>query len=127
MANEMESRSAHVIHDKERIGQVTIDDEVFANVAALAAMEVDGVVAIANNITREQLAKQSRKSAAKGVKVKIKGEEAEVYLALHIDFGYSIPETSAKVQERVQSAIENMIGYKVTRVNIKIAGVVVGK
>ena len=127
MANETEDRSTHVIHDKERIGQVIIADEVFTNVAALAAMEVDGVVSIANNVTRDQLARQGRRSAGKGVKVNIRGEEVEVYLAVHLHFGYSIPETAAKIQEKVQSSIENMIGYTVKQVNIKIAGVVVEK
>ena len=33
-----------------------------------------------------------------------------VDVALNIAYGYSIPEVSAKVQERIKSAIENMTG-----------------
>lgn len=38
-------------------------------------------------------------------------------------YGYNIPATSQKVQERVKNAIENMTGLTVTDVNIRIAGV----
>jgi uncharacterized alkaline shock family protein YloU len=38
-------------------------------------------------------------------------------------YGYSIPKTSAKVQDRVKTAIENMTGLTVSEVNIRIVGV----
>ena len=40
--------------------------------------------------------------------------------------GHSIPELSAKVQERVKSAIENMTGLEVSIVNVRIASVDMG-
>ena len=42
---------------------------------------------------------------------------------LNLEYGYSIPETCKKVQEKVKTAIENMTGLTVTDVNIRIAGV----
>ena len=44
-------------------------------------------------------------------------------LALNIDYGYNILETSKKVQERVKTAIENMTGLTVSDVNVRIASV----
>ena len=41
----------------------------------------------------------------------------------YLKYGYNIPDVSAKVQERVKNAIENMTGLNVLEVNIKIAGV----
>ncbi|MDD6213274.1 MAG: Asp23/Gls24 family envelope stress response protein [Clostridiales bacterium] len=127
MANEAEKRSTHVIYEKEQLGKVVIADEVFAIIAGLAATEVEGVDSMADNITKELIAKLGRNSLAKGVKVEINENEVSVYLSLNIKFGYNIPETSAKVQDRVKSAIENMIGFCVRDVNIKIAGVIVEK
>ena len=40
-----------------------------------------------------------------------------------MEFGYNIPGTCSKVQERVKSAIENMTGLTVTDVDIRIASV----
>mgnify|MGYP000112476548 CR=1 FL=1 len=42
---------------------------------------------------------------------------------LNLEYGYSIPETCKKVQEKVKTAIENMTGLEVSDVNISIAGV----
>ena len=44
-------------------------------------------------------------------------------LNLNLEYGYSIPETCKKVQEKVKTAIENMTGLEVSDVNISIAGV----
>ena len=51
----------------------------------------------------------------------------KVDLTLNIDYGYSVPKTSEKVQERVKSAIENMTGLTVSDVNIRIASVFMEK
>ena len=47
----------------------------------------------------------------------------DVELMLNLEYGYSIPKTSIKVQEKVKTAIENMTGLEVSGVNIRIAGV----
>ena len=60
-----------------------------------------------------------------GRKVDVSGNEASVYLSINIKFGYSIPDISVKVQNKVKSAIENMTGIKVTNVHISYAGVAV--
>ena len=123
MANEAEKKMKHVILEKEA-GRVVIDEEVVAKVAAIAAADTEGVISLGDNLVREQIPKLSRGALAKAVKVEIENNEVTVYLSINIDFGYSIHKTSAKVQERVEMNVENMIGYKVRQVNIKIAGVV---
>ena len=45
-----------------------------------------------------------------------------VDLSLAIAYGYNIPETCRKVQQKVQTNIENMTGLKVAGVNLRIAG-----
>ena len=50
-------------------------------------------------------------------------EVFKVDVALNIAYGYAIPEISAKVQEKVKVAIENMTGLTVADVNIRVAGI----
>lgn len=126
-AEQTENRAAHVIHEKEEIGKVIISDEVFALIAGLAATEVEGVNSMAGNITKELVAKLAMKNLAKGVKVEVQDGNVSVYMSLNIDFGYNIPQVSAKVQERVKASVENMTGFHVEAVNIKIAGVIVNR
>ena len=42
-----------------------------------------------------------------------------VSLALNMKYNYSIMDVSAKVQEKVKSAVENMTGLEVADVNVK--------
>ena len=101
-----------------------IADEVVAIIAGLAATEVEGVVSMAGNITNDIVGKLGMKNLSRGVKVEVLEGVVSVRLALNIRYGYSIPETSQKVQEKVKAAIENMTGLEVADVNISITDVV---
>ena len=115
--------NTYVLQEDENIGSVRIADEVVAMIASLAATEVDGVSSMAGNITNELMSKVGMKNLTRGVRVDVRGSNVKVELAILMEYGYHIPGTSQKVQERVKNAIENMTGLNVTDVNIRIAGV----
>lgn len=123
MSEALANRSTHMVYEKEKIGEVQIADEVIAIIAGLAATEVKGVASMAGNVTNELVAKLGMKNLSKGVKVEVLDTSVSVDLALNLEYGYGIPSVCAKVQEKVKSAIENMTGFSVLDVNIKIAGV----
>ena len=118
-----EERNIYTIQKDESIGEVKIADEVVAIIAALAATEVEGVASMAGNITNELIGKLGMKNLSKGVKVDVLEGIVTVSLALNLKYNYSIVEVSARVQEKVKNAIENMTGLEVADVNIKVAGV----
>ncbi len=120
-----EDRNAYTIKGDEQVGEVKIADEVVSVIAGLAAMEVDGVSSMAGNATKEIISKLGKKAVAKGVKIDVLDGIVTVSLALNMTYGYSIREVTAKVQEKVKSAIENMTALEVADVNIRVAGVVV--
>ena len=91
-----------------------------AIIAVLAATEVEGVASMAGNITNELVGKLGMKNLSKGVKVDVLENVVCVNLNLNLEYGYSIPETCKKVQEKVKTAIENMTGLEVSDVNISI-------
>lgn len=122
MENIMENNT-HNIREDNTLGSVNVADDVIAIIAGLAATEVEGVSAMAGNITNELMSKVGYKSLTKGVKVDIKDGKVKALLALTMDYGYNIQVTCSKVQEKVKTTIENMTGLDVTDVNIKIAGV----
>ena len=108
---------------EDKSGTVHVAGEVVAIIAGLAATEVEGVSSMAGNITNELVSKLGMKNLSKGVKVEVTDDSVEVNLSLNISYGYSIPEVSNRVQERVKAAIENMTGLQVLEVNIRIASV----
>ena len=104
-------------------GEVRIADEVVAIIAGLAATEVEGVASMAGNITNELVGKLGMKTLSKGVKLTVVDNTVFVVLSLNLEFGFSVPEVSRRVQEKVKAAIENMTGLEVLEVSIQIEGV----
>ena len=118
-----DERNIYTIQDDSSMGEVKIADEVVAIIAALAATEVEGVASMAGNITNELISRLGMKNLSKGVKVDVLEGVVTVSLALNMKYNYSIMDVSAKVQEKVKSAVENMTGLEVADVNVKVAGV----
>ena len=128
-----DERNIYTIQDDSSMGEVKIADEVVAIIAALAATEVEGVASMAGNITNELISRLGMKNLSKGVKVDVLEGVVTVslsliitslsLLALNMKYNYSIMDVSAKVQEKVKSAVENMTGLEVADVNVKVAGV----
>ena len=123
MQMETEKKDTQELSRKEKLGEVKIADEVVAMIAGLAATEVEGVDSMAGNITNELVGKLGMKNLNRGVKISVDDDHVSVELSLNMKYGYSIPDVSEKVQERVRTAIETMTGLTVLEVNIKIAGV----
>ena len=109
-----------------QLGEVKIADEVVAIIAGLSATEVEGVSSMAGNITNEIVSRLGMKNLSKGIFVEVLDDEVKVDVAINIDYGYSIPDVSSKVQEKVKSTIENMTGLTVAVVNVRIASVDMG-
>ena len=118
-----ERQNNYTLMDNNGMGQVQISNEVITIIAGLAATETKGVASMAGNITNELVSKIGVKNLSKGVKATVENGTVNVDIALNLDYGFSVPKTSQKVQEKVKAAIENMTGLTVENVNIKIANV----
>ncbi len=113
--------------NKRPSGEIKIADDVVASIAGLAASEVEGISAMAGNITNEIVGKFGVKNSSKGVKIDVTGDKVIAELYINMKYGYSIPKISSQVQERVKNAIENMTGLEVIEVNVHIVGIDIGR
>lgn len=121
MAKDLDSKD--FVMENKGIGEVKIASDVVAVIAALAATEVDGVHSMAGNISNELISKFGMKKLSKGVKVQMAKGTVHVDMMVVVNYGYSIPDVSEQVQERVSQQIENMTGLVVPEVNVRVAGV----
>lgn len=117
-------RATHVVYEKDDNGQVVIADEVVAIIAGIAATETEGVDSMNGGWSGEIISRMGIKDLGKGVSISIEEGHVSVDLSLNVKYGYSIPEVSQNVQDKVAQAIESMTGLNVLDVNIKISGVV---
>ena len=115
--------NTQALQEDENLGTVKIADDVVAMIAALAAMEVEGVADLSGNLTKELLSKVGMRGTPKGAKVEVFQKKVKVDLAIMMEYGYNIPATCQQVQVKVKSAIENMTGLEVTDVNVRISGI----
>ena len=117
-------RNTYTIYDNTDLGEVQISDDVLSVIAAMASMEVDGVVSMAGNITSELVSKLGMKKLSKGVSVDVSENSVMVDLSIILRMNENILNISKKVQDKVKSTIENMTGMKVENVNVNISSVV---
>ena len=119
-----EERATHIVYEKDEHGQIVIADEVVAIIAGIAATEVKGVDSMYGGWSGEIISRMGIRDLSKGVSISIEDGHVSVKLSLNVRYGYSIPDVSRNVQDKVASAIESMTGLSVLDVNIRIAGVV---
>jgi uncharacterized alkaline shock family protein YloU len=86
-------------------GQSVISPEVLARYAADAALEVQGVRAIAEGPRHRR-------------RVRVSGREVEVHVV--VDWGVRIPDVAAEVQRRVGSYLERMAAVRPEAVHVVV-------
>jgi uncharacterized alkaline shock family protein YloU len=106
-------------------GSTTISDSVVSKVAGIAAQEVDGIRmgSGASQTVGGILGSITGGSQTQGVSVEVGQEEAALDLTLTAEYGKSIPQLAEAVRRNVVNRVENLVGLRVTEVNITVSNV----
>ena len=108
----------------ECLGDVRISDEVVANIAVIAAGEIDGVSYVVGATKPNELKNiVGMKNYSKEIRVEVCDRIVSVDMAIAVKYGFSLPKVGKAVQERVRTSIENMTGLEVSDINVRIASV----
>ena len=108
----------------DAMGDVRISDEVVANIAVIAAGEVEGVASVVGNTRTSEIKNLvGMKNYSKAVRIEMLERVVSVDMAIVVKYGHSLPKVGKAAQDRVKTAIENMTGLEVSDVNIRIAGI----
>jgi uncharacterized alkaline shock family protein YloU len=105
------------------LGIIKIHRNVIASIAAIAAIEIEGVKEVGESKKNVFLSLLDKKGA-KGIKVEIdKNEEVKVVIPVTIRYGFNIPDIANKVQENVRTNLEKMTNLSIKDININVQGV----
>lgn len=109
----------------EALGDIRISDEVVANIAVIAATEIEGVASVVGNNKATEIKNKvgMKNNYSKSVRIEMMDKIVSVDMAITVKYGFSLPAVGKAVQDRVIAAIENMTGLEVSDVNIRIAGI----
>ena len=109
-------------------GTTSISDAVVAKISGVAAQEIEkvqmgGGAAASVGSFLGNVTGSSGPSLTRGVSVQVGQEEAAVDLTLAVEYGTPIPQTAEAVRRNVINRVENLVGLKVTEVNITVTDV----
>ena len=122
-----EKKSIYTIYDDNKAGKVQISEAVLAVIATIAAADVEGISVLKGDMDRAQISRADARTIGKVAKVRILDGCIKVQMILNIKYGYSIPDASQAVQEKVKENLENMTGIRVDSVHVSIADVIMNK
>ena len=105
-------------------GAVKISNDVISTIASTAAMEVEGVVGMNNNLAGGISELLGKKNYGKGVKTEVNGNEVSLELHLNLAYGAKLNLVGQEVQNKVKDAIETMTDLSVKNIDVHIQGVV---
>ena len=106
------------------VGEISIEYDVLATIAAMAAMECYGLVGMTYKSTRNGIAKILKgEHLSKGVEIRSAEEGVVVDLYVIIQYGTKISVVAENIIEKVKYQVETQTGIKVNEVNLNIEGV----
>jgi uncharacterized alkaline shock family protein YloU len=111
---------------KTERGTTTIQDGVVSKVAGIAAQEVEGVRMGSGGTSQAVGSIMSAVpgvrsgSESRGVSVEVGEVEAAVDLSMSVEYGRAIHQTAEAVRTNVIRRVENLLGLRVTEVNITV-------
>ena len=106
-------------------GNTIISDAVVAQIAGIAAQEVEnvqmggGATAAVGGLL-QSVTGSSSGGLTRGVSVEVGEEEAAVDLTLAVEYGHSVPRLTEAVRRNVINRVESLTGLRVTEVNIAV-------
>lgn len=109
------------------VNGVKIANEVVAIIAGVATSEVQGVAGMSGGLVGGISEMLGKKNFSKGIKVEVDGNEAAIEIYIIVEYGVRIPDVAWVLQNKVKTAVEEMTGLNVVKVNIHVQGVKVEK
>ena len=114
------------LEEDSGMGSISINNEVVAEIVAMAAREVPGVVALAGGSIKDDIAGLfgGRRDNISAVSIKEESDGSyTIGVKLILSFGVQLAKVAHSVQIAVRERVENMTNKDVSRVNVIVDGI----
>ena len=108
-------------------GSLKISNDVLIKIAELAATEIQGVAVDGQKLAMAETPIAIASKFLSPIRVKIASEAAEIDVSIIVLQGFKAVTVAEAVQGSVKSAVQNMTGITVAKVNVKIVGIKLNK
>jgi uncharacterized alkaline shock family protein YloU len=104
-------------------GTISIDNDVIARLAGLAAMDCFGIVGMAAKNVKDGLFQLLKKeSLTKGIKITIDDKSVKIDMHVVIEYSINISAVADTLVSNVKYKVEECVGVNVSEVNIFVEG-----
>lgn len=110
---------------KTDLGKIKIHYNAISSIAAIATMEVNGVLRLHTTTLFGKVLKFFGKDPRGGaVSVDLKeNNEVDIGVSVVVEYGQDVPRVANNVQENIRQAIEKMTGLAPANIDVKVKGV----
>jgi len=108
--------------DTTALGGIHISPQAVAAIAYHATLQSYGVVGLAPKNLAEGLALTITHEPAKGISVRLDGEDIEIDIFVIIEYGTRITSVADSVANTVKYHVEKALGMPIHEINIHVAG-----
>ncbi len=106
-------------------GDVLCNDSMILSIITLSAKEISGIASMDNSFA-SKLKGKTNKNYFEGASFKyINKDYNEIIVDVYVNVfaNYNVSEIAYKVQQNIMTAVQNMAGIKVKKVNVHVVGV----
>lgn len=107
--------------NKDIKGSIRIADDVIIEIVRTAALEAEGITAIAAASAKS--ARKRSNGLRSGIAVRVDGRNTVIDLAVNVQYGCRIQDAASDAQLKIKSAVEEMTGLNADNVNIYVRGI----
>lgn len=108
-------------------GSLKISNDVIVKIAELATTEISGVALDNKKIAIAESSIPFSEKFTLPIKAKLIGDSAEIDVSIVVIQGHKAINVAESVQNSIKSAVQNMTGITVSKVNVRISGIRINK
>jgi uncharacterized alkaline shock family protein YloU len=129
MDDQLQSESTEaldVIHEDSGMGSISINNEVVAQIVAMATREVAGVVGLASGGLKDDIAGLfgGRRDIGSAISISETAEGSyHIGIKVILYFGVQLAKVAQEIQRAVREQVENMTNKDVAKVDVIVDGV----
>jgi uncharacterized alkaline shock family protein YloU len=120
------SENLDTLQEDSGLGSISINNEVVANIVAMAAREVPGVVSLASGGFKDDIAGLfggKREGGSSVSVVEAADGSYHIRVKLILSFGVQLAKVAQSVQQAVRDQVENMTNKDVSKVDVVVDGI----
>lgn len=117
-----ESKFLELTDSSSSNGNISVTPEVVETIAGLEVEQIKGVHLVDSGISKSFNAILRLDSNPKGVRLSEDDRGLVIDIRVMLDFGISVPQTAAQIQEKIKQQLLFMTEIVINEVNVEIVG-----